>query len=245
MQPQYQQQMMQQAMMQQMNPQQRMPMGKGGLTRRAFMKLISGLAALPFVGKLATKKAAAPMVKEVTETITRNAEGIPSYVFDLIEVVKAKGAKEIMEGIYKRNPPSTKYTYKDVEVIEDGLGNISVKKPQMKTGSWTDEATDSTYVDDYVDREIGFEIRPGEHVRSADEGAEGTLKTADEYDESTVIMEGDAEGGMDVSEIIEKIDDVDHLELKKIADEDIGWMEGFKPSKQNKASGGLAYMLGE
>jgi len=50
---------------------------------------------------------------------------------------------------------------------------------------------------------------------------------------------------VDVSEIAEVIDDADHLELKKIADEDIGWMEGFKPSKQGKASGGLAHMLGE
>ena len=234
MQPQYQQQMMQQAMMQQMNPQQRMPMGKGGLTRRAFMKLISGLAALPFVGKLATKKAAAPMVKEVTETITRNAEGIPSYVFDLIEVVKAKGAREIMEGIYKRNPSSTKYTYKDVEVIEDGLGNTSVKKPQTKTGTWTDEGTDDMIVDDYVDREVGFEIRKGDDMIKDGK----PIKAGDEYNESTAYLRGDPDGGVDVDEILEVIDDADHLDLKKIADE-------AKDIRPKKASGGLAYMLGE
>ena len=42
-------------------------------------------------------------------------------------------------------------------------------------------------------------------------------------------------GGMDVSEIIEKIDDADHLELKKIADE----------IYIKKASGGVARLLGE
>jgi hypothetical protein len=46
--------------------------------------------------------------------------------------------------------------------VEDGLGNTSVRKQQTKTGSWTDEATDDTIVDDYVDREVGFEIRKGE-----------------------------------------------------------------------------------
>jgi len=235
MQPQYQQQMMQQAMMQQqMMGQQRMPMAGGGMTRRAFMKLMSGLAALPFIGKGVSKKAAAPMVKEVTETITRNAEGIPSYAFDLIEVVKAKGTKEIMEGIYKRNPSSTKYTYKDVEVIEDGLGNTSVKKPQTKTGTWTDEGTDDMIVDEYVDREVGFEIRKGDDMIKDGK----PIKAGDEYNESTAYLRGDPDGGVDVDEILEVIDDADHLDLKKIADE-------AKDIRPKKASGGLAHMLGE
>ena len=51
-------------------------------------------------------------------------------------------------------------------------------------------------------------------------------------------MQGDPEGGMDVSDIVEVIDDADHLELKKIADEIID----IRPKK---ASGGLAYALGE
>ena len=148
-------------------PKERLPFrenfSKGGMTRRAFLKMMGALSALPFVGK-GVQKAAPKAIKEVTETITRNADGIPDYAFDLIEVVKAKGTKEIMEGIYKRNPPSTKYTYKDVEVVEDGLGNVSVKKPQTKTGSWTDEAADDVIVDDYVDREVGFEIRRGDDI---------------------------------------------------------------------------------
>ena len=233
MQPQYQQQMMQQAMMQQMNPQHRMPMGKGGISRRAFMKLMSGLAALPFIGK-GVQKAAPKAIKEVSETIVRDADGIPKYAFDLIEVVKAKGTKEIMEGIYKKNPPATKYNYKGVEVTEDGLGNTSVQKQQTKTGSWTDEASDSTYVDDYVDREVGFEIRKGEDIVK-DEGLETqkSIRGADEYEESTAYMQGDPEGGMDVSEIVEVIEEADHLDLKKIADE-------IKDLPVKKASGGLA-----
>ncbi len=216
----------------------REPMAGGGMTRRAFLKLMGALSALPLVGKGIQKAApkAIPKVTEAAEVITRGADGMPTYVTDLIQVVKAKGTKEIMEGIYKRNPPSTKYTYKDVEVVEDGLGNVSVKKPQTKTGSWTDEATDSTYVDDYVDREIGFEIKQGEIVKGKDGKP---IKAGDEYNESTAHMQGDPDGGMDVSDITEVIEEADHLELKKIAD------EAKDLIKIKKASGGLAHLLGE
>ena len=233
MQPQYMRQQMQHAMMQQqmMGQQPRMGYASGGMGRRAFMKLMAGLTALPFIGKGLTKKAAAPAVKEVTETvIEKGADGIPKYAFDLIEVVKAKGTKEIMEGLAKRNPPATKYNYKGVEVVEDGLGNTSVRKEQTKTGSWTDEATDDTIVDDYVDREVGFEIKKGEIV----EGKKGQpIKTGDEYNESTAYMQADPDGTMDVSDVVEVIEESDHLDLKKIADEvkDL-------PIRTKKAGGG-------
>ena len=82
-------------------------------------------------------------------------------------------------------------------------------------------------------------------------------KIPDEYDESTAYMQGDVDGGMDVSEVVEVIDDADHLDLKKIADEvntitldeevtkiagETDWDKFFR---KKKASGGLAHMLGE
>ena len=222
----------------------RIPFGLGGINkgRRAFMKWLAGLTGAGIAGAsglLKLGKTAPKVIPKAAEVIARDADGIPTYAFDLIEVVKAKGSKEIMEGLYKRNPPSTKYTYKDVEVMEDGLGNVSVKKPQTKTGSWTDEATDDTIVDDYVDREVGFEIRKG-GTGVKDEGLETqkSFEMPDEYDESTAIMQGDPDGGTDVSEVLEYIDEADHLDLKKIADEIID----IRPKK---ASGGLAYALGE
>jgi len=222
-------------------PKERLPFRQnfagGGMTRRAFMKLMAGLASLPFIGK-GVQKAAPKVIPKVTETvIERGADGIPKYAFDLIEVVKAKGTKEIMEGIYKRSPPSTKYNYKGVEVIEDGTGGTSVRKEQTKTGHWTDEATDDTIADEYVDREVGFEIKQGEIV----EGKKGQpIKTGDEYNESTAYMQGEPDGSIDVSEVVEVIDDADHLELKEIADEVIDL-----PIRKKKASGGLAHLLGE
>ena len=209
---------------------------KGGMSRRGFLKLLGGLGALPFVGKyFKAAKTAAPAVEAGIETIKRTAGGIPDYAYNLIEVVKNKGVMELIEGIYKRNPTAKKYTYKGVEVIEDGLGNTSVQKQQTKTGSWNDPVNDDVMVDEYVDREIGFEIKKGDDI--VDEGLETqkAIKGSDEYTESTAYMQGEPDGGMDVSEIIEKIDDADHLELKKIADE----------IYIKKASGGVARLLGE
>ena len=165
--------------------------------------------------------------------------------------MKAKGPKEIMEGLYKRQPHQTKYTYKGVEVTEDGTGAVSVRKEQTKTGHWTDEANDDVIIDEYVDREIGFEIKPqydemvhpetGEMSYLDDVGERHIeTKIPDEYNESTAYLKGDPEGGAEVDEVLEVIDDADHLELKEIADEVIDL-----PIRKKKASGGLAYMLGE
>ena len=213
---------------------------KGGMSRRKFLQLFGGLASVPLLGKFfkAAKpisKAAAPAVEKIATV----AGGIPEYASRLIEVVKNKGIMEIMEGLYKRNPPQKKYTYKGVEVTEDGLGNTSVRKEQTKTGHWYDEATDDSFVDDYVDREIGFEIRKGETVTNK-KGKQ--IQTADEYTESTAKMQGDPEGGMDVSEVLEYIDDADHLELKKIADESL--IKKAEGGRVDLSKGGLAHVLG-
>ena len=231
-------------------PKERLPFRQnfagGGMSRRMFMKLMSGLAALPFVGK-GVQKAAPKVIPKAAEVIARGPDGIPTYAFDLIEVVKAKGTKEIMEGLYKRNPPQTKYNYKGVDVVEDGMGNTSVRKEMEETKSWNDDINDDVIIEDVVDREIGFEIRKGEDIVK-DEGLETqkAIRGQDEYTENTAYMQGDPEGGVDVSDVTELIEEADHLELKKIADEiDDGYMTGYTKIKPGKASGGLAHLLGE
>jgi len=206
------------------------------MTRRMFLKLMAGLASLPLIGK-GVQKAAPKVIPKAAEVIARDVDGIPKYAFDLIEVVKARGTKEIMEGIYKRNPPATKYNYKGVEVTEDGLGNTSVRKEMEETKSWNDEINDDVIVEDVVDREVGFEIKKGGDIVK-DEGLETqkAIKGSDEYTESTAYMEGDYDGGIDVSDIVEVIDDADHLDLKKIADE-------IKDIRPKKASGGIVKLL--
>ena len=213
----------------------------GGMSRRAFLKLMSGLAALPFVGK-GVQKAAPKAIKEVTETITRDSGGIPSYAFDLIEVVKAKGAQEIVEGVTKK-VPAKKYSYKGVDVTEHPNGLTEVRKQHTGPASWTDETGD-VINDDAIHREVGFDIQEGGYEQIGNpqfDDAAKTVKLDDEYFEATVRP--DADGKMkDMEEFIEE---ADHLDLKKIADEATTEFEKFSKIRNKKASGGLAHMVGE
>ena len=190
---------------------------KVDLSKRRFIKgtgaTLGVLSMLPFVGKFfkAAKlsKAAAP----AAEVITKGTSGIPDYAYNLIEVVKAKGTKEIMEGVYKRNPPSVKYNYKGVEVVEDGMGNTSVKKEIEGFG--VDEAGEGY---EGISREVGFDINKGENI--VKQGGKGddagkVIQTDDDYFEATVRP--DSEGKM--KDMEEFISVEDHLDLKKIADE--------------------------
>ena len=204
---------------------------KGGMDRRGFLKLIAGLSALPVVGKFfklakPASKAAAP----AAEVITRGTGGIPDYAWDLINVVKAKGTKEIMEGVSKRFPVQKKYTYKGVEVTEDGLGTTSVKK--QHEGFGVDEAGEGY---EGISKEVGFEIKKGETVVSK---TGKPIQTSDEYFEATVRP--DDEGKM--KDVIEGIDDADHLDLKAIADESL--IKKAEGGRVSLSKGGLAHVLG-
>ena len=193
---------------------------------------IAGGAGLLKLGKAAKVAKVAPKVTE--EVIVRGADGMPKYVLDLIEVVKAKGAKNFIEGV-KKSDYSTVHSYKGVEVIEDAAGTTRIKKGQEKAMYGSDEPS-------Y--HEVHMEITPGEYIQKgskvSDEGAKA-VKAPDEYFEGTVRPDMDGK----MKDVDHYIDEMDHLELEEIAKEDIGWKEGFKPSKQGKASGGLAYALGE
>ena len=82
-----------------------------------------------------------------------------------------------------------------------------------------------------VSQALEIEIRKGGYVKNK----QGKMvKEGDEYIEGTVRP--DAEGKM--KDFEEWIDDVDHLEFKEIADE-------VDTLIIKKASGGLAYALGE
>ena len=192
---------------------------------------------LPFVGKFF--KAAKTAIKAATpaaEVITRGADGIPDYAFDLIEVVKAKGTKEIMEGVSRRLPVQKKYTYKGVEVTEDGLGTTSVRKQHEGIGY--DEAGEGF---EGVNKEVGFEIRTGEDIvkqGGVGDDAGKVIKADDEYFEATVRP--DAEGKM--KDVLEGIDDADHLDLKRIADE--SHIKKAEGGRVDLSKGGLAKILG-
>ena len=82
-----QQQMMQRAMMgqqQMMGQQPRMGYAGGGMGRRAFLKMMAGVAAFPFLGRGAKEvvKEAPTAIKAAETVIERGADGIPKYAFD-------------------------------------------------------------------------------------------------------------------------------------------------------------------
>jgi hypothetical protein len=124
-------------------------------------------------------------------------------------------------------------------VIEDGTGGTSVRKEVEGIGY--DEAGEGF---EGVNKEVGFEIREGGYEQIGNpqfDDAAKSVKMNDEYFEATVRP--DAEGKM--KDMEEFIDDADHLELKKIADEATTEFDKFSKIRKKKASGGLAYMLGE
>ena len=204
--------------------------------------MIAGLTGAGIAGgtgllKLSTK--AAPKVIKEAEVITRGADGMPKYIYDLIEVVKAKGTKDIIEG-FKRSDYSTVHSYKGVEVIEEASGATRIKKGKETPLHGSDEP---------AYHEVEMEIIPGEYIQkgsTVSDDAAKAVKTNDEYVEYTARPDMDGK----MKDIDEGIDDLDHLDLKKIADEigDVYYEDvniTGKLKKTKKASGGLAHMLGE
>ena len=213
----------------------RMPFGAGGMGRRAFMKLMAGITALPFVGK-GGSKVAPKAVKETAEVITRGADGMPTCITDLIEVVKAKGTRDVIEG-FKKSDYSTVHSYKGVDVIEDPVGNIKIKSD--RGGVATDPYTGKTH--EGIAQEHHMQIEKGEYVKNK----QGEMvKSADEYVEGTVRPDMDGK----MKDFEEGLDEDVHEFFKEIADEvdtiDQHMWSGVK-SDVKKASGGVARLLGE
>jgi len=210
----------------------RIALGLGSIDkgRRAFMKWFAGLTGAGIAtgaGLLKLGKFAPKAIPKVTETIVKGADGMPAYLSDLIEVVKAKGTKDFIEG-FKKSDYSTVHSYKGIDVVEDAAGNTKIKKG-------TETSVYGSNEPGYYETHI--EITKGQHVKNK----KGKIvKEPDEYFEGTVRPDRDGK----MKDIIEEIDEVDHLKLKKIADE-IDTLEIKGYDRFSKASGGLAYMLGE
>ena len=106
---------------------------KDGMSRRKFMQIMGGLAALPVVGKFfKTGKVAAPVVEKAAEA----ASGAPSYFFDLVEKIKLLGVRS--KGFKER---SESFRYKDYDMdIDYDTGDIQIKKTREAMIPGGDEA---------------------------------------------------------------------------------------------------------
>ena len=193
---------------------------KGGMSRRKFMKIMGGIATLPFIGKYF--KGAKPAAK-VAEVATKTTAGQPpEYFFDLAAKIKILGK----ESSAARRERMVEVNYKNYTLEED-----------LVTG-------DMTIVKRKGDPEFGYEeevmtLRKGQ----ADEMTKGKTPP-DEYEELTVRPDGDGkmkdvEDGIEpesVKEIMEEVGqgggNLDQRTLEEIA-------------RGRLASGGVAMMLGE
>ena len=193
---------------------------KGGMSRRQFMKIMGGIASLPFIGKFF--KGAKPAAK-VAEVATKTpVTKPPEYFFDLAAKIKILGKES------KVSPRERvrEIDYKNYTLEED-----------LTTG-------DMTIVKRKGDPEFGYEeevmaLRKGQ----ADETTKGRTPP-DEYEEVTVRPDPDGkmkdvEDGIEpesVKEIMEEVGqgggNLDQTTLEEIA-------------RGRLASGGVAMMLGE
>ena len=193
----------------------------GGMSRRKFMKIMGGLAALPIVGKFF--KSAKPVAK-VADVVTKTTKGTqpPEYFFDLAAKIKILGK----ESSIARQERMVEVNYKNYTLEED-----------LVTG-------DMTIVKRKGDPEFGYEeevmaLRKGQ----ADEMTKGKTPP-DEYEELTVRPDPDGkmkdvEDGIEpesIQEIVEEVGqgggNLDQRTLEEIA-------------RGRLASGGVAMMLGE
>ena len=90
-------------------------------SKRKFMKIMGGLATLPFIGKyFRGAEKAAPVAEKAVETVTQ----APSYFFDLIAKIKLFGKEGVSVG-----PRQRTYNFKDYEMVEDvTTGDVRVTK---------------------------------------------------------------------------------------------------------------------
>ena len=192
----------------------------GGMSRRQFMKIMGGIASLPFIGKFF--KGAKPAAK-IAEVATKTpVVKPPEYFFDLAAKIKILGK----ESISAPRERMIEVNYKNYSLQED-----------LVTG-------DMTIVKRKGDPEFGYEeevmvLRKGQ----ADEMTKGKTPP-DEYEELTIRPdpEGkmkDVEDGIEpdsVKEIMEEVGkgggNLDQTTLEEIA-------------RGRLASGGVAMMLGE
>ena len=192
----------------------------GGMSRRQFMKIMGGIASLPFIGKFF--KGAKPAAK-VAEVATKSMPAQPpEYFFDLAAKIKILG-KESSSAPRER-------------MIEVNYKNYSLQE-DLVTG-------DMTIIKRKGDPEFGYEeevmaLKKGQ----ADETTKGKTPP-DEYEELTVRPDGDGkmkdiEDGIEpesVKEIMEEVGqgggNLDQRTLEEIA-------------RGKLASGGVAMMLGE
>ena len=188
--------------------------------RRTFMKTMAGLASLPFVGKLF--KPAAKVAEAGGPAIAEGVKlGFDKFMM-LVDRIKRLGRKT---DAVTQKEREVGYTYQgkdgsEYELVEDlTTGDVRITKD--KPGGMT---VGDKSLDVIEDRSTFYLKR-----NQADETTKGR-KPPDEYDEVKEIPGPDG--------TFDDVDDIDNETVTEI-------LEELGETRTKKASGGLAYMLGE
>jgi len=194
---------------------------KGGMSRRNFLKLMGGLASLPFVGKLFKGAKVASKAAPVVETTS----GVPAYFPKLVEKIKLLGDDVTRTNATSERQVVTKY--KDYEMTENlSTGNIEIEKTNEAMGTFVDMSGEVQTYDGIASKEI-MQYSPPETIIGKNNKP---VKVPAQYEETTARSTGIDGKLEDYDDGLESIDEI---------------LEEVGETKIKKASGGLAYMMGE
>ena len=213
--------------------------------RRGFLKLMGGLAALPFVGKFF--KPVAKVADKAVPVVQEGAKlGFENFML-LVDKIKRFG-KSADNLATKEREKVIRYEGKDgsdYELVEDlTTGDISITKDKPGIAVYGRGTDDVEGIDVIKDRST-FVYRKGEDVVDTKTGK--SKRSPDEYEEMK-LESGDGETFDAVDDVDDKIinDVVNELtDMAPMDDLTLSQYLGPKSPRGKKAGGGLAYMLGE
>ena len=202
--------------------------------RRAFLKMLAGTGAgiaglKTGITGLGGKKVATEVAKEA---VTTSGGTPPPYFFNLVKKIKNLGDDVTSKSATTERQKVTKY--KDYELTEDlTTGEQTIQKKSIDAEGNFDTSVPTS-------EEVYMNYKPG--AGQADEGTKGI--PADEYVEDTSYV-GTSRGNK--GEIIDTHDGVPDEVIMEVEAGSGNVPESFytRPKKIKKASGGLAYMVGE
>jgi hypothetical protein len=194
-------------------------------SRRTFIKGMAGLAALPFIGKFF--KPAAKVAETAGPVVAEGVKlGFDKFMM-LVDKIKRLGRKtdrvtqtEREEGFVYTGKDGSQY-----ELVEDlATGDVRITKDKPGVAVYNRGGDDVEGIDVIDDRSTFYLTR-----NRADETTKGK-KPPDEYDEVRELPDEDG--------TFTDVDEVSDNTVNEI-------LEELGETRTKKASGGLAYMLGE
>ena len=220
--------------------------------RRAFMKILAGLASIPLIGRGTAKLT--PKAAKVVETIkSSNAPGIPPWFEGLVSRVIKEG-----DDITSKAATVERQTVHSVKLPESGT-DLTV----MRDLNTDDIVVDIGFgkhgwADGWHGQPTRLILKKGEWIEPTKKGKKG-IKTKDEFEIEEAEFTGDAESVKYEDVSIEKYGEhgSDFTEVEKYATGktskgskaqkqvwEADWDDSL-PDYEDYASGGLAGMLGE